>query len=545
MHLRKILLLFLSLMLIITTIPTIKADNELQERMDRFYSLGNKVQYAWGYQQPTVWNILKDDTEELQYTNCSDFVADFYSYYGIEIPYYTGDITRLDSVYRVWEQSWHEQIEGGTWYNNLISNLQVGDIINVRRADETGHAMLVYSIGTDVILLHSTEKGDLDLINGTLYKDDLYNLFIQCFTDLEGNKRSLCVNVVRPLSLGEEPTTEPTTTPTTEAPIQETTTQETTVIETTIIEETTEQETTVTETTAIEYTFSEVFKKVRTISGVWVRNSPHKDADGIRIIEGGNIVDVIAVCNETGWYKIGEEEYITNLYVEDYVEPAPTETLPPETTPAPTTEQHTTEQTITSQAPTTITETTQETTTQPPTTEQTTTQTTEQITEPVTSEEITTTILETTTQEVTTETIIEYKPEYTYSNFKDIMITVSNSNVRNLPDLSGDIIFTIPMGIEIDITGKCNETGWYRIRIDGNEYYISNTCIAEIEDDIEQNLIVRGKPLIISNKTIDNMVKDMRLKVEMEKIDKYLRQIIMIIQYNLINNFMHYFNLKK
>ena len=525
MHLRKILLLFLSLMLIITTIPTIKADSELQQRMDRFYSLGNKIQYAWGYQQPTVWNILKDDTEELQYTNCSDFVADFYSYYGIEIPYYTGDITRLDSVYRVWEQSWHKQIEDGTWYNNLISNLQVGDIVNVRRADETGHAMLVYSVGTDVVLLHSTEKGDLDLVNGTLYKDDLYNLFTQCFTDLDGDKRSLCVNVVRPLSLKEEPTeptTEPTIEATTEAPIQETTT-ETTVIETTLEE-----------TTTIEYTFSEVSKKVRTVSGVWVRNNPHKDADGIRIIEGGNIVDVIAICNETGWYKIGEEEYITNLYVEDYVEPAPTETLPPETTPAPTTEQQTTEQTIT---------TTMETTTQEITTQQTTTQTTEQITKPVTSEEITTTISETTTQEATTETIIEYKPEYTYSNFRDIMITVSNSNVRNLPDLSGDIMFTIPMGIEIDITGKCNETGWYRIRIDGNEYYISNTCISEIEDDIEQNIIVRGKPLIISNKTIDNMVKDMQLRIEMEKIDKYLRQIIMIIQYNLINNFMRYFNL--
>lgn len=51
---------------------------------------------------------------------------------------------------------------------------------------------------------------------------------------------------------------------------------------------------------------------------------------------------------------------------------------------------------------------------------------------------------------------------YTYSELNQTMYAKSAVNVRDLPSTDGKKIGSLKANQEITVTGKCNQTGWYR-----------------------------------------------------------------------------------
>ena len=116
-----------------------------------------------------------------------------------------------------------------------------------------------------------------------------------------------------------------------------------------------------------------------------------------------------------------------------------------------------------------------------------------EVTENVTtSESVETTELETeiTTEETestefveeTTETQQEQTEEqpsitYTYEDMSATMYAKQSVNVRSLPSTDGEKLGSLSYAQEVAVTGKCVETGWYRIDFNGSVGYVSNNYL--------------------------------------------------------------------
>lgn len=109
--------------------------------------------------------------------------------------------------------------------------------------------------------------------------------------------------------------------------------------------------------------------------------------------------------------------------------------------------------------------------------------TTEEETEPpiTTAEE--TTPPPTTMQEETTiveETTEAPKPKYTFEEYEGFsMYATATVNIRTLPSTEGEIVTTRHINEEIWVTGRCKETGWYRIDIEGQTFYITYLYVSK------------------------------------------------------------------
>ena len=172
------------------TVPSVLTMREL---MDKFYELGTNARYSTT--EPSRKDVLQYVADSVQYTNCADFVSDFYSYYGIKIPAFTGDIDKLDAVYRADADAWQGEIAGGTWKSTLSGVLKDGDILNIRRKNGTGHAMMVYS-AADHVLIHSTGHS---ATHGTIYKNT-YDEIFRTHLGKTGDSAVTSLVVVRPFS---------------------------------------------------------------------------------------------------------------------------------------------------------------------------------------------------------------------------------------------------------------------------------------------------------------------------------------------------------
>lgn len=67
----------------------------------------------------------------------------------------------------------------------------------------------------------------------------------------------------------------------------------------------------------------------------------------------------------------------------------------------------------------------------------------------------------------------------TYEIMNTVMYTSAGLNVRNLPSEDGEIIGYLVEGKRVKITGRCNETGWYRISYENEEGYICYEYVVE------------------------------------------------------------------
>lgn len=66
---------------------------------------------------------------------------------------------------------------------------------------------------------------------------------------------------------------------------------------------------------------------------------------------------------------------------------------------------------------------------------------------------------------------------YTYSELNQTMYAKSAVNVRNLPSTDGKKIGSLKASQEITVTGKCDQTGWYRFDWNGTTGYVSDKYI--------------------------------------------------------------------
>lgn len=96
----------------------------------------------------------------------------------------------------------------------------------------------------------------------------------------------------------------------------------------------------------------------------------------------------------------------------------------------------------------------------------------------------TTEVAETETQEQT-ETA-EQSP-YSYTDMSATMYAQRTVNVRDLPDTSGNKVGGLSTNDEVAVTGKCNETGWYRINYNGGTAYVSNSYLGDSKVETKKN----------------------------------------------------------
>lgn len=66
---------------------------------------------------------------------------------------------------------------------------------------------------------------------------------------------------------------------------------------------------------------------------------------------------------------------------------------------------------------------------------------------------------------------------YTYSELSQTMYAKSAVNVRDLPSTDGKKIGSLKASQEITVTGKCDQTGWYRFDWNGTTGYVSDKYI--------------------------------------------------------------------
>lgn len=66
---------------------------------------------------------------------------------------------------------------------------------------------------------------------------------------------------------------------------------------------------------------------------------------------------------------------------------------------------------------------------------------------------------------------------YTYSELSQTMYAKSAVNVRDLPSTDGKKIGSLKTSQEITVTGKCDQTGWYRFDLNGTTGYVSDKYI--------------------------------------------------------------------
>ena len=66
---------------------------------------------------------------------------------------------------------------------------------------------------------------------------------------------------------------------------------------------------------------------------------------------------------------------------------------------------------------------------------------------------------------------------YTYSELNQTMYAKSAVNVRDLPSTDGKKIGSLKASQEITVTGKCDQTGWYRFDWNNTTGYVSDRYI--------------------------------------------------------------------
>ena len=79
----------------------------------------------------------------------------------------------------------------------------------------------------------------------------------------------------------------------------------------------------------------------------------------------------------------------------------------------------------------------------------------------------------------------EKEPEYSYSDMNQTMYASQSVNVRNLPSTDGDRVGGLSAAQAVVVTGKCNETGWYRIEYNGGEAFVSDSYLVN-EKPVQQ-----------------------------------------------------------
>lgn len=111
--------------------------------------------------------------------------------------------------------------------------------------------------------------------------------------------------------------------------------------------------------------------------------------------------------------------------------------------------------------------------------------------EPVTEEETDTTEEVIEKNSVVEEIPAVKEPEYSYASLNQTMYASRSVNVRSLPSTDGEKLGGLSTAQAVAVTGKCNETGWYRIEYNGSEAYVSDSYLVD-EKPVQQQEVTRS-----------------------------------------------------
>ena len=91
-----------------------------------------------------------------------------------------------------------------------------------------------------------------------------------------------------------------------------------------------------------------------------------------------------------------------------------------------------------------------------------------------------------------TETAAGTKKTYTYTDLDQVMYITKTTNARSLPSKDGKKREELLETKSVKVTGKCNETGWYRITYNNKESYVDGSCLSTTRPDASTAVVWDG-----------------------------------------------------
>ena len=120
-----------------------------------------------------------------------------------------------------------------------------------------------------------------------------------------------------------------------------------------------------------------------------------------------------------------------------------------------------------------------------------------------------------------TETTTAADAGYTYSELNQTMYAKSAVNVRDLPSTDGKKISSLKASQEIAVTGKCDQTGWYRFDWNGTTGYVSDKYIVS-EKPVASTTASTGSNNTARNQYASNTVDD-TFGITEEQIENFMK----------------------
>ena len=109
---------------------------------------------------------------------------------------------------------------------------------------------------------------------------------------------------------------------------------------------------------------------------------------------------------------------------------------------------------------------------------------------------------------------------YTYSELNQTMYAKSAVNVRDLPSTDGKKIGSLKASQEITVTGKCDQTGWYRFELNNTTGYVSDKYI--VSEKPVSNVAAIGNSNTAGNQYASNTVDD-TFGITEEQIENFMK----------------------
>lgn len=110
---------------------------------------------------------------------------------------------------------------------------------------------------------------------------------------------------------------------------------------------------------------------------------------------------------------------------------------------------------------------------------------------------------------------------YTYSELNQTMYAKSAVNVRDLPSTDGKKIGSLKASQEITVTGKCDQTGWYRFELNNTTGYVSDKYIVS-EKPAVNTVAATGNNSTAGNQYASNTVDD-TFGITEEQIENFMK----------------------
>lgn len=110
---------------------------------------------------------------------------------------------------------------------------------------------------------------------------------------------------------------------------------------------------------------------------------------------------------------------------------------------------------------------------------------------------------------------------YTYSELSQTMYAKSAVNVRDLPSTDGKKIGSLKASQEITVTGKCDQTGWYRFELNNTTGYVSDKYIVS-EKPAVNTVASTGSNNTAGNQYASNTVDD-TFGITEEQIENFMK----------------------